>query len=504
MSWIGCVDTLSDTVICGWAANDEAFDREVQVDVIANSRRVATLPCVEFRDDLRAAGIGGGCKGFTFNPGAYLKPGRNDLQVRYAGTDVLVSKGQGCWVKRREGVTSWEQAFIAALEAYCEFRPEDHICGIGAWAGELERVLRKAQLPFRRFTRLEVSPAPADVRLPEKADIAICWAYAKPSPECARVVEALVQSNMNERGLLAFGFADTPASSRKIKAAFTEYAPLVKYESLAMAPNGARRMFAFAQAGAAKQSGNAGPVLVHIHVPKCAGTSFRVLLQRYLGPRHVPLYVDDTYFVYGEETLRNYLLQDPEILGFSSHHVRSFPRWVAGRRMLYVTFLRDPVEQFVSYMTHFKKLFLEITSRSLLEAVPPDVPQLTLREFARWLLTQNRDIPFRENHNVNFLARHSSPAEPDRLAAAKAALEEFFFVGISERMEESVHRLRTKAQAAGLNFPPDPVPVENTSCEYRDDVGWIHSGDEVGWLLLRSVEKDRQLYEWALARFNAS
>jgi hypothetical protein len=503
MSWIGCVDTLSDAVVCGWAADDAVFDRQVQVDLVVNSRLVATLTCVEFREDLRAAGIGDGCKGFTFDPGAYLIPGRNDLEVRYAGTDVPVSKGLGCWVKRRDGVATWEQAFIAALEAYHEFTPEDHICGIGAWAGELERILRKAQLPFRKFTRLDVSQSPADVRLTEKADVAICWVYAKPSPECARVVETL-RGDMNERGLLVFGFADTADAPGKIKAAFTEYVPLVKCESLTMAPGGARRMFAFAQVGGVEPSGDAKPVLVHIHVPKCAGTSFRVLLRRYFGPRHVALYVDDTYFVYGEETLRNYLLQDPEILGFSSHHVRSFPRWVAGRRMLYVTFLRDPVEQLVSYMTHFKKLFLAITSRSLLEAVPPDVPQLTLREFARWLLTQDRDIPFRENHNVNFLARHSSPAAPDRLAAAKAALEEFFFVGISERMEESVERLRTQAQAAGLGFPPDPVPLENTSCEYRDDLGWIHPGDEVGSLLLRSVEKDRQLYEWALARFNAS
>ena len=68
MSWIGCVDTLSDAVISGWAADDAAFDRQVRVDVVVNSRLVATLPCVGFREDLRAAGIGDGCKGFQFDP----------------------------------------------------------------------------------------------------------------------------------------------------------------------------------------------------------------------------------------------------------------------------------------------------------------------------------------------------------------------------------------------------------------------------------------------------
>jgi len=216
----------------------------------------------------------------------------------------------------------------------------------------------------------------------------------------------------------------------------------------------------------------------------------------------LPLYVDDTYFVYGQDALRNYLLQDGEIWGFSSHHVRAFPRWLAGRKMLYVTFLRDPIEQFVSYMTHFKKYYSTITSQSLLEAVPPDAPQWALREFAKWLLTHDRDIPFRENHNVNFFSRHSAPKATDRLEAAKAALEEFFFVGITERMEESINKLRALARAAGLDFPPGPIPVENTSADYRDDLGWIHPGDEVGSMLLRSVEKDRQLYDWAVARLN--
>ena len=194
------------------------------------------------------------------------------------------------------------------------------------------------------------------------------------------------------------------------------------------------------------------------------------------------------------------MLQDPEILGFSSHHVRAFPRWLAGREMLYVTFLRDPIQQFVSYMTHIKKRYAEITSESLLSAVPPDAPQLTMREFAKWLLTQDRDIPFRENHNLNFFARHSAPTAPDRLQAAKAALEEFFFVGITERMDESMCKLRALARRAGLDFPQGSITVENTSSDYRDDLSWINPDDEVGSLLLRSVEKDQQLYDWAAAR----
>jgi hypothetical protein len=503
MSLIGCVDNLTGTRISGWAADDANYEWQVCVDIIVNSARVATVRCADFREDLRNAGVGDGGKGFEFDPGPYLKPGRNGMEVRHAGSLGLLTRGSGRWVKPRGGgISECDAAFIAALEAYFEFGPEHHICGIGAWAGELERSLRKAQLPFRKFTVVDVPCAPAVAQLPEHADVVVCWAYATPSPECVRVLKALVRDQMNRPALLAVGFTDTPDAPARIQAAFLECnAPAVKCESIALAPGGARRMFAFAGDGGVEQRrAQTSPVLAHIHVPKCAGTSLRVLLTRHFGPRHLPLYVDDTYFVYGEDALRSYLLQDSEILGLSSHHVCAFPRWLAGRQMLYVTFLRDPIQQFVSYMTHVKKHYSAITSKSLLEAVPPDAPRLALREFAKWLLTQDRDIPFRENHNVNFFSRHSAPAAPDRLEAAKAALDGFFFVGITERMEDSMRKLRALTREAGLDFPPGPIPVENTSAEYRDDLSWINPDDEVGSLLLRSVEKDRQLYDWAAAR----
>jgi hypothetical protein len=434
MSLIGCVDNLTGTHINGWASDDQDPAREISVDIVVNSRVCATVPGAEFRADLKDAGIGDGCKAFQFDPGAHLQPGRNALEVRYAGTDLQVPNGRGNWVVRRDGLSEPEGALLAALDAYHEFTPKDRICWVGAGERELEQLLIRAKIPFGQLTAG-----------PENADLIIATA---PIP--------------------GFRLESLP--------------PLV----------------AIGRAGI--QPASLPPILAHIHVPKCAGTSLRVLLERHYGPRYLRLYVDDTYFVYSLETLRNYLLRDPQIAGFSSHHVRTFPHWLAGRQVLYTTFLRDPIEQFVSYMTHIKKNYSSITAQNLLEAVPPNAPQLSLREFARWLLTQEREIPFRENHNVNFFARHSHPAVADRLEAAKAALEEFFFVGITEKMEESITKLRARACEAGIDFPPEPMLFENVSNDYRGDLTWIRLGDEVGALLLRSVEKDRQLYDWAVAR----
>ncbi|HUE00992.1 MAG TPA: sulfotransferase family 2 domain-containing protein [Bryobacteraceae bacterium] len=507
MSLIGVVDALWDTCVSGWAADDDSFEKTIAVDVLVNALLVATVPCVTFRKDLRAAGIGDGCKGFRFDPSAHLKPGRNSLEVRYASGGAVVLRGQGQWVKRRAGeISDGEGDFLAALECYYVFRPEDHVCGIGSGARDLGRVLGAARVPFRKFTGLDVPSDPADIRLDEKADLVVSWAWSEPTLEAVRILRGIVQSQLNTAGFVAIGFTETAGVYKQIRQAFGELgAPDVKLESIAREPNSARRLFAFAATGQAEAAAaEATPVLAHIHVPKCAGTSFRVMQERYFGARHVGLYTDDTYFVYATEVLRGYLLQYPEMQGFSSHHVRRFPEWLGGRRILYITFLRDPVQQFVSYMTHIQKHYASIGSPSLREVVPPDAPRRTLREFARWLVTHDQDIPFRENYTVNFFTRHNAPGTADRLEAAKATLDQFFFVGISERMEESVGKLRELLRAEGLEFPPGPVPIENTSAECRDDLSWINPEDEVGSLLLRSLELDRQLYDWAVARLCAA
>ncbi len=509
MSWIGRVDVLIETNISGWAADASDLDRQVSVEIFVNSIPVAAVPAVAFREDLRQAGIGDGAKGFQFDPSPYLKPGRNDVEVRYGGADVLIEKGRGRLIRPYGDRSTYPRGpLLAALQAYYEFRPEHHIFEIAPGGGEFLQTILEARLPFRKYTGVEASAEGIaelrarfqDLRVEfsqavswnEKADLLL-------APAAACHLKSLVEQKTAQRAWLAIGF-NRMDSTAEIRRALRECGiTCVGVDSIPSGHGGKRELFAFGEVTAEAEP---LPVLAHIHVPKCAGTSFRGLLERYLGPRHMGLYEDDTYFVYTEEALRGWLLQDPGARACSSHHIRTFPRLLAGREMLYVTFLRDPVEQFVSYMTHIQKHYANVTSKSLLEAVPPDAPGLTLREFAKWLLTNERDIPFRENHNVNFFVRHSSPGAADRLAAAKDALSEFFFVGIAERMEESVRKLRALAEAAGIDFPPDPIGVENTSSEFRDDLSWIHPADEVGAKLLCSVELDRQLYDWAVARLD--
>jgi hypothetical protein len=88
-----------------------------------------------------------------------------------------------------------------------------------------------------------------------------------------------------------------------------------------------------------------------------------------------------------------------------------------------------------------------------------------------------------------------------RLTLAKAILDQFAFVGLMERMEESIAGLRSVSEHLGLEIPVGPVGMENTSAEFRDDLTWLDPNDEVGGLLYRSLEDDRELYQWAVKRF---
>lgn len=253
------------------------------------------------------------------------------------------------------------------------------------------------------------------------------------------------------------------------------------------------------------------PVIAHIHVPKCGGTAFRELLVQHYGEAHLALYVPDTYFVYTEDQIAEYL-RDRAVTGFSSHFVRTFPDQIAGRSVLYVTFLRSPVEQFISYITHVKKNFEIIPDKPLLSGLPPDPTKMSVREIVHWILTCEHEVNFHENYTVNFFARYSVPGLSGpfrkdeaylkrRLSSAVRILDRFFFVGISEQMDQSVAVLRALMMRHDLDFPQGKPALVNTSFDIRDDLSWIHAGDGVGRLLLNSVAEDQILYEAAVKRF---
>ncbi|HZT30021.1 MAG TPA: methyltransferase [Bryobacteraceae bacterium] len=267
------------------------------------------------------------------------------------------------------------------------------------------------------------------------------------------------------------------------------------------------------------------PLLVHVHIPKCAGTSFRRLLYDSFGARHRDIYPEETVRPWTREEWLRLVLENPETASFSSHSVRVFPPIAGDRRLLYVAFLRDPLRRYVSHLTYFQKQFQSLPE-DLRARLPEDCAQLSQRELAAWLQANQPDSFHRSLLTVNFLAEQTwvdrvggmlglagrwldsgtilyAGFEPVRLALATALLDDFFFVGLVEEMETSLRLLRRKLEPYGLRLANLPLPLENVSAELAGDLTWLHPSDRVGRVILEQLEADRMLYHRFQARFRA-
>ena len=263
------------------------------------------------------------------------------------------------------------------------------------------------------------------------------------------------------------------------------------------------------------------PVLVHVHLPKTAGTTIREQFEKSLGPAHRNLYSKPHSYVYTEDALWDEALADFSVRSISSHFIRRFPPFIRGRRLLYYTFLRDPTQQFLSYYTYIRKVYPQITDEELLRSLPENAHLLSSREFAAWLLRSPFDIAFRENYTTNFLARFvwmaASGKGPQsqlpwpqewnrddwasyclaRTEVAKDVLSSFFFVGFAEHIDSGFHTLRTRATELGISLTSDGLSPRNVSAELRDDTRWIEPSDPIGQCLIQNLQSDFNLYEFA-------
>lgn len=263
-------------------------------------------------------------------------------------------------------------------------------------------------------------------------------------------------------------------------------------------------------------------LLVHVHIPKCAGTSLWYWLARHNVGSHGFLYplVSDSFY-YDEEALAKLGIASTALRCMSSHYFRVYPEFCAGRRMRYFTLLRDPVAHFVSYARYIRTVYPNITDQEQMESVPPGADTLSLREFTAWLLACEYDVPFRENYQTNYLTsyvwrsttgRGPKPGEPrpkwnaadweaycsERLALGKALLRRFALVGTVERMPESLAVLVRQAASWGLQLgPTDDVGHVNQTVDNGFDVDWIREDDPIGRALLDSLAEDRALHAFA-------
>jgi hypothetical protein len=232
------------------------------------------------------------------------------------------------------------------------------------------------------------------------------------------------------------------------------------------------------------------PIAVFVHVPKTAGTTFRIAVEKHLGPERI-------LWDYGPDSavtsavVKELLYAKRQIgplrkaaakFDFVSGHFNSM-QWRQilpdGRQF---AFLRDPVQRVVSLFNHLRT---------------HDNPELNKMSLYDWV-AGNHSMQA-DNHQVRIIGSVEVPfgkvgvAELER---AKSILDsEFDTVGITERFDESFLLIRKRLGWDGMFYV--------SKNKLRRSVDKAYELDERTVALIRERNKwDIQLYEYAAAKLD--
>lgn len=194
------------------------------------------------------------------------------------------------------------------------------------------------------------------------------------------------------------------------------------------------------------------PRVVHVHIPKTAGTALRLAFEKRLQPRYrVAPHLT-------EENAEAFAKQD---FAFFSGHIGYPTAQRVGGRM--ITVLRNPVDRLVSTYYFWRELYakgIESAVKARLAAQYSleqflsitDEPQL-FEEFANrmcWQLSHGSSVGQRR------VAREGGVTDDALLATAMQNLSSFAVVGIQEDMGQFTTDLKT---VFGVEVPVDHVNV---------------------------------------------
>lgn len=266
------------------------------------------------------------------------------------------------------------------------------------------------------------------------------------------------------------------------------------------------------------------PLFVHVHIHKCAGTAFNELIRKTFAPRHLDAYLADPFHTYQQAELDGLVRQWPAVRSIASHSIRMFPEYIGGRQPLYVCLLREPVDWFVSYLTYAQAHFDELTPAHA-ATFPPGAAKMPLGELAGAMVQRFVVRPTVYCTFIRYLAEstfrhalsgimdvppHDSPLtgkiaalfDESGLGMAQRILSRFFFVGIVERMDESIALLRRRLAKIEIALADEPITERNVTRHRRDDLRWLGKDHPTGIAIRRLLADDLKLYEWARSRLD--
>lgn len=225
---------------------------------------------------------------------------------------------------------------------------------------------------------------------------------------------------------------------------------------------------------------DAAPVVFY-HVPKTAGSTIMSILDNQFDSKEIyPFFFQKK--INESRNLENYNL-------FHGHFYFSLTQTKIANNAINITFFRNPVDRILSeyryIIKHFDYLSDEDKSKVFqghkaqpLFLIHPET-NIGVNGFCLCLSSFLEDDP---NKSID-----------EHLASAKKNLEEFFFVGITERMEESIHLL---FNLLGWPIPEAQIPRLNTTDGYIEKYP-----DELIEEIKRLNWADIELYEFAKTLF---
>ncbi|HEY0793627.1 MAG TPA: hypothetical protein VGD78_21380 [Chthoniobacterales bacterium] len=254
-------------------------------------------------------------------------------------------------------------------------------------------------------------------------------------------------------------------------------------------------------------------LIFHAHIPKTAGLAFRGLLEQNFPGRFVSLQLAHPQQYCSVPEFEEYLRANPKADAVSTHFLRIFPETLAGRKVLYLTFLRDPLGLTLSLFRFLRKSYPSLSDEQK-RTLPQGIESMSLRDIARFHI----ENWFDERQQFSMQTAFFSPIPnvrlnerppgygfygKDSLVDACAALNRFFFVGLVERMPESLLLLQHKLNRNGIPFEAAGMKVVNSTDRAPGEETWLHDNDAVGRIILNANRSDQELYRLFSDKFQA-
>jgi hypothetical protein len=244
------------------------------------------------------------------------------------------------------------------------------------------------------------------------------------------------------------------------------------------------------------------PLILHCHIPKTAGVTVSEGLRKSFDALHLHHNHPDPLYILTRATLEQLLEISPALRSMSSHHLRSYPASLRGRPTFLMTFLRKPVDTFISQLKYAQRNF-SVFPPEVQRNWPKETPQLPLRELARQYLEMvgvGQDFCPQTRFFCNptamakFGLSDGNEYGTDSYEVARSILEDFHFVGIVDEMKKSLELLTDALAQCGVAVYFNLDERRNCSSE-KGRPAWLTVKDDVGRRVLEASKSDRLLYQ---------